>query len=104
MDIRMPGLNGLQSHYSLTAMNKAIKVLFVSALDSIEELVSVLSSVNYNNILRKPIEKEYFTNKIKIFQKIILGFAFNTISIIQLNLTLKPIKTTRNLLNVIIKG
>ncbi|HYX56625.1 MAG TPA: response regulator [Nitrososphaeraceae archaeon] len=66
-DIRIPALNSLQSHYRLTAMNKAIKVLFVSALDSIEELVSVLSSVNYNNILRKPIEKEYSTNKIKVF-------------------------------------
>ena len=57
MDIRMPGLNGLQSHYRLNAMNKAIKFLSVSALDSIEELVGVLSSINYNNILRKPIEK-----------------------------------------------
>ena len=86
MDIRMPGINGLQSHYRLTAMNKAIKVLFVSALDSIEELVSVLSSVNYKNILGRPIEKVYFTNKIKIFQKIILGFPFNTYS--SFNLTL----------------
>jgi two-component system, OmpR family, response regulator ChvI len=42
MDIRMPGLNGLQLYYRLTAMNNAIKVLFVSALDAIEELVSIL--------------------------------------------------------------
>ena len=76
MDIRIPGLNGLQSHYRPTAMNKAIKVLFVSALHSIEQLVSVLSSVNYSNIVRKPIKKEYFTNKIKIFQEIIHGFCF----------------------------
>jgi CheY-like chemotaxis protein len=65
MDIRMPGLNGLQLYYRLMAMNKAIKVLFVSALDAIEELVSVLPSVSYNNILRKPVEKEYFINKIR---------------------------------------
>jgi two-component system response regulator ChvI len=65
MDMRMPGLNGLQLYYRLTAMNKAIKVLFVSALDAIEELVSVLPSVNYNNIIRKPVEKEYFINKIR---------------------------------------
>lgn len=50
MDIRMHGLNGLQLYYRLTAINKAIKVLFVSALDAIEELVIVLPSVNYNNI------------------------------------------------------
>jgi CheY-like chemotaxis protein len=65
MDMRMPGLNGLQLYYRLTAMNMAIKVLFVSALDAIEELVSVLPSVNYNNIIRKPVEKEYFINKIR---------------------------------------
>jgi CheY-like chemotaxis protein/class 3 adenylate cyclase len=65
MDIRMPGLNGLQLYYRLAAMNKAIKVLFVSALDAIEELVSVLPSVNCNNILRKPVEKDYFINKIR---------------------------------------
>ena len=65
MDIRMPGLNGLQLYYRLMAINKAIKVLFVSALDAIEELVSVLPSVSYNNILRKPVEKEYFINKIR---------------------------------------
>jgi DNA-binding response OmpR family regulator len=51
MDIRMPGLNCLQLYYRLIAINKAIKVLFVSALDAIEELVSVLPNINYNNIL-----------------------------------------------------
>jgi two-component system, OmpR family, response regulator ChvI len=65
MDIRMPDLNGLQLYYRLTAMNMSIKVLFVSALDAIEELVSILPSVNHKNILRKPVEKEYFINKIR---------------------------------------
>jgi CheY-like chemotaxis protein len=65
MDIRMPGLNGLQLYYRLMAINKSIKVLFVSALDAIEELVSVLPGVSYNNIIRKPVEKEYFINKIR---------------------------------------
>ena len=57
--------NGLQLYYRLIAINKAIKVLFVSALDAIEELVSVLPNTNYNNILRKPVEKDYFINKIR---------------------------------------
>jgi CheY-like chemotaxis protein len=64
MDIRMPSLNGLQLYYRLMAINKAIKVLFVSALDPTEELVSVMPSESYNNILRKPVEKEYFINMI----------------------------------------
>ena len=64
-DIRMPNLNGLQLYYRLTAINMDIKVLFVSALDAIEELTSILPAVNYSNIIRKPVEEEYFTNKIR---------------------------------------
>jgi len=64
-DIRMPNLNGLQLYYRLTAINMAIKVIFVSALDAIEELTSILPAVNYNDIIRKPVEKEYFINKIR---------------------------------------
>ena len=45
LDIRMPGLNGLQLYFRLKAINKSIKVLFVSALDSSEELVSILPGI-----------------------------------------------------------
>ena len=38
MDIRMPGLNGLQLYYRIKAMNPDIKVLFVSALDVAKEM------------------------------------------------------------------
>jgi two-component system, OmpR family, response regulator ChvI len=64
-DIRMPNLNGLQLYYRLTAISMAIKILFISALDAIEETISVLPRINHNNIIRKPVEKEYFINKVK---------------------------------------
>jgi two-component system, OmpR family, response regulator ChvI len=64
-DIRMPNLNGLQLYYRLAAISMAIKILFVSALDAIEETISILPSINHNNITRKPVEKEFFINKVK---------------------------------------
>jgi DNA-binding response OmpR family regulator len=63
-DIRMPNLNGLQLYYRLAAISMAIKILFVSALDA-EETISILPSINHNNITRKPVEKEFFINKVK---------------------------------------
>jgi CheY-like chemotaxis protein len=68
MDIRMPGLNGLQLYYGLRAMNTFTKVVFVSALDIKEELATVLPPTqnnDNNNFIRKPIQREYLINKIR---------------------------------------
>ena len=40
-DIRMPGLNGIQLYSKLKVMNPEIKVLFLSALDAVDELLSI---------------------------------------------------------------
>ena len=65
LDIRMPGLNGLQLYYRLKAMNKDIKILFVTALEASEELVSILPGVQLDNILKKPVERDYFISTVK---------------------------------------
>jgi DNA-binding response OmpR family regulator len=48
LDIRM-GLNGLQLYYRLKAINRNIKILFVSALDAVPELISILPGVKTTN-------------------------------------------------------
>ena len=65
MDIRMPGLNGLQLYYRIKAMNPDIKVLFVSALDAAKEMVSILPGVKIEDVIQKPINQENFVNKVK---------------------------------------
>jgi CheY-like chemotaxis protein len=60
LDIRMPGLNGLQLYCKLKEINTAIKVLFVSALDAIDEILSILPDVDSKNIIRKPVKREHF--------------------------------------------
>ena len=65
MDIRMPGLNGLQLYNRLKAINISTKVLFVSALDVAEELISILPDVRYKDIIRKPVEQAHFVSTVR---------------------------------------
>jgi len=66
LDIRMPGLNGLQLYYKLKAINRNIKILFVSALDAVPELVSILPDVkSTNDIIKKPVALDDFIMAVK---------------------------------------
>jgi two-component system, OmpR family, response regulator ChvI len=64
LDVRMPGLNGLELYYRLKSINRNVKILFVSALDVVPELVSILPDVNQDDILRKPVSTEEFINSV----------------------------------------
>jgi two-component system, OmpR family, response regulator ChvI len=64
LDIRMPKLNGLQLFYKMKKLSPKIKIMFCSALEIAEELTSVLPGIEHNYIIKKPVEREYFINKI----------------------------------------
>jgi CheY-like chemotaxis protein/class 3 adenylate cyclase len=64
LDIRMPRLNGLKLFYQMKKLSPKIKIMFCSALEIAEELTSVLPDIEHNHIIKKPVEREYFINKI----------------------------------------
>jgi DNA-binding response OmpR family regulator len=58
--------NGLQLYYRLKAVNRNIKILFVTALDAVPELTSILPHVNTtNDIIRKPVALADFISAVK---------------------------------------
>lgn len=64
IDIRMPDINGIQFYQILKIMNKNINVLFISALDAIEESLSAFPEIKLDNILRKPTSQSQLVEKV----------------------------------------
>jgi CheY-like chemotaxis protein len=65
-DIRMPSLNGLQLYQKIKAIDNTIKIVFVSALDSLQEMASIFPNLDFKNIIRKPANQEVFLDKVKV--------------------------------------
>ena len=65
LDIRMPTINGLQLYQRLKAVDPYVKVIFLSALDATDELVSILEGVETADVVRKPIDRKHFIQKVK---------------------------------------
>src|SRR6476620_3839226 len=66
LDIRMENLNGLQLYQSMKAMKPSSKIVFASALDAAKELTSVLPDIKPQDIIKKPVDREYFVKAVKI--------------------------------------
>ena len=68
LDIRMKNINGLQLYQQIKAMDPTIKILFVTALDIIEEILTIVPGLSKEQIMRKPVDKKEFTNTVnKLF-------------------------------------
>jgi two-component system response regulator ChvI len=58
-------LNGFQLHQQIKSIDPTIKVLFITALDILDELLSIVPGVSKDQIMRKPVDKRVFTNTVK---------------------------------------
>lgn len=65
MDIRMPEINGFQLYQRLKAINKDVRILFVSALDIAEELLTLLPELESGDFVRKPVTKDQLLETVK---------------------------------------
>ena len=65
LDIRMPGMNGIQLYQKLKRINGDVRIIFATALDAAEELVSIIPDLNSVHVIRKPIVAKDFINLVK---------------------------------------
>jgi DNA-binding response OmpR family regulator len=65
IDVRMPGINGIQLFKIMRSIRPDVKVLFISALDSAEEFITMLPGIGTSDIIKKPIDIEHFIEKVK---------------------------------------
>ena len=65
LDIRMKNLNGFQLHQQIKSIDPRIKILFITALDILDELLSIVPGLTKEQIIRKPVDRKIFTNTVK---------------------------------------
>ena len=61
----MKNLNGFQLHQQIKSIDPTIKILFVTALDILDELSSIVPGISKEQIMRKPIDNKEFTSTVE---------------------------------------
>ena len=65
LDIRMKNLNGFQLHQQIKSIDPTIKVLFITALDILDEFSTIIPGISKEYIMKKPVDRKLFTNTIQ---------------------------------------
>ena len=59
LDIRMKNLNGFQLHQQIKAIDPTIEVLFITALDILDEFSTIIPGISKEYIMKKPVIESY---------------------------------------------
>jgi two-component SAPR family response regulator len=61
----MKNMNGFQLHQQIKSIDPTIKILFITALDILDELLTIVPGISKEQIMRKPIDKNLFIQAVK---------------------------------------
>jgi len=69
-DIRMPAMNGFQLSRKIRSISPDVKIVLMTGFEmSLDELKTVLPSLQVNGLIEKPITLEKFRNTVRIAAK-----------------------------------
>jgi two-component SAPR family response regulator len=54
----MKNVNGLQLHQQIKSIDPTIKILFVTALDILDEFLTIAPGISKEQIIRKPVDEK----------------------------------------------
>ncbi len=63
LDIRMPKINGLQLFQRMKAINSKTNIMFVTAVDAVDEIKTILPGSGAT-VIKKPVGKEQFRSRV----------------------------------------
>ena len=61
----MPEINDIELYMRLKAIKNDVKVIFASAIELAEEILSVMPGVRRDQLIRKPVEQKVFIELVK---------------------------------------
>ena len=61
----MKNVNGLQLHQQIKSIDPTIKIIFITALDILDELSSIVPGISREQIMRKPVDNKEFTDTVE---------------------------------------
>ncbi len=65
IDVKIPDINGIQLYRILKIIEPNIKILFISVLYVVHDVVGVLPGIKSEDILKKPVDSSEFYLKVK---------------------------------------
>jgi len=61
----MKNLNGIQLYQQIKSIDPTIKILFITALDILDEFSTIIPGISTKQVMRKSVDKKLFAITVK---------------------------------------